>query len=57
MFKFDDRSLRPLVLALVPGQQGTLHNLKAMRIHLTNEVSGLINEFGPKLYEDFNEVR
>lgn len=27
-----------------------------MRIHLSNEVAALINDFGPNLYDDFNEV-
>jgi glycerol-3-phosphate O-acyltransferase/dihydroxyacetone phosphate acyltransferase len=51
------KSLRPLIIALVPGQQRSLDKLKAMRLHLSNEVSNVINEFGPKLYSDFNEWR
>lgn len=51
------RSLRPLIVALVPGQQRSLDKLKAMRVQLSNEVAELINDFGPTLYEDFNEVR
>jgi len=51
------RSLRPLIVALVPGQKRSLDKLKAMRVQLSNEVAGLINDFGPTLYEDFNEVR
>jgi hypothetical protein len=27
-----------------------------MRIHLANEVAELINDFGPKVYENFDEV-
>lgn len=27
-----------------------------MRIRLSNELSDVINEFGPKVFEDFNEV-
>ena len=50
------RSLPPLIIALVPGQQRSLNKLKTMRVHLSNEVAGLINRFGPQLYEDFNEV-
>jgi glycerol-3-phosphate O-acyltransferase / dihydroxyacetone phosphate acyltransferase len=50
------RSLRPLIVALIPGQQRSLENLKKMREHLSNEVAVLINDFGPKLYEDFNQV-
>jgi hypothetical protein len=46
-----------LIVALVPGQQRSLDKLKAMRVQLSNEVADLINDFGPTLYEDFNEVR
>ncbi|KAJ7582744.1 glycerol-3-phosphate O-acyltransferase [Mycena floridula] len=51
------KSLRPLIVALVPGQQRSLDKLKTMRVHLSNEVAALINDFGPKLYDDFNEWR
>jgi len=51
------RSLPPLIVALAPGQQRSLDKLKAMRIHLANEVAKLINDFGPKVYENFDEAR
>ncbi|CAK5276728.1 unnamed protein product [Mycena citricolor] len=51
------KSLPPLIVALIPGQQRSLDKLKAMRVHLSNEVSELINEFGPQIYEDFDEAR
>ncbi|KAF8636629.1 hypothetical protein AX17_003438 [Amanita inopinata Kibby_2008] len=51
------KSLRPLVIALIPGQQRSLDRLKAMRKQLANEVASLINDFGPRLYVDFNESR
>jgi hypothetical protein len=51
------RSLRPLIIALIPGQQRSLDKLKDMRLRLSNEVAVLINEFGPKIYDDFDEVR
>lgn len=44
-------------MALIPGQQRSLDKLKAMRVHLSNELAELINDFGPELYEDFNQVR
>ena len=50
------RSLRPLVVSLFPGQQILLDQLKAQRIALSNELTDVINEFGPQLYEDFDEV-
>lgn len=51
------RSLPPLIIALFPGQQRSLGKLKAERINLANQVASLINDFGPKLYDDFDEVR
>jgi hypothetical protein len=48
--------LRPLVVALVPGQQQLLDQLKEKRLHLSNEVAELINEYGPKMYQNFDEV-
>jgi len=51
------KSLRPLVVALVPGQQRSLDKLRTMREHLSNEVARVINDFGPTLYEDFNQWR
>jgi len=51
------KSLRPLVVAVVPGQQRLFDNLRAMRLKLSNEVADVINEFGPKLYDDFDQFR
>ncbi|KAI0695901.1 glycerol-3-phosphate O-acyltransferase [Cytidiella melzeri] len=51
------KSLRPLVVALLPGQQRSLDKIKDMRVKLANELVEVINEFGPKIYEDFNEFR
>ncbi|KAI0062297.1 glycerol-3-phosphate O-acyltransferase [Artomyces pyxidatus] len=51
------KSLRPLVVALIPGQQEYLIRLKEMRQELSNELVAIINEFGPQLYEDFEKWR
>ncbi|KAG8908510.1 hypothetical protein FRB99_005870 [Tulasnella sp. 403] len=51
------KSLRPLIIALFPGQQRQLDQIREMRQRLSNELSGVINEFGPKLYDDFDEWR
>jgi len=51
------KSLRQLIVELIPGQQRSLDKLKAMRLRLANEVAVVINEFGPKLYDDFDEFR
>lgn len=50
------RSLRPLFMALIPGQSRSLEKAKSLREHLSNEVATLIDEFGPRLYGDFNTV-
>jgi glycerol-3-phosphate O-acyltransferase/dihydroxyacetone phosphate acyltransferase len=49
-------SLRPLIVALLPGQQRSLERLKVMREQLANEVAEIINFFGPQIYEDFDRV-
>ncbi|KAI0302000.1 glycerol-3-phosphate O-acyltransferase [Russula brevipes] len=51
------KSLRPLIVSLVPGQQQYLERLKVMRRRLSNELMDVINEFGPKLYDDFDKNR
>ncbi|TFY74185.1 hypothetical protein EWM64_g9828, partial [Hericium alpestre] len=51
------KSLPPLVVALLPGQQRSLNRLKRMRLELSNELAEVINEFGPKMYEDFDKFR
>jgi glycerol-3-phosphate O-acyltransferase / dihydroxyacetone phosphate acyltransferase len=45
-----------LVVSLFPGQQRLLDELKAKRNALANELTDVVNEFGPELYEDFDEV-
>ena len=54
---FHDRSLRPLVVALIPGQQRSLEKVKRMREEVSNELAEVINEFGPQMFDDFDEVR
>ncbi|KIO34813.1 hypothetical protein M407DRAFT_240595 [Tulasnella calospora MUT 4182] len=51
------KSLRPLVISLFPGQQVQLDKIRKERERLAKELSDVINEFGPKLYEDFEEWR
>ncbi|KAJ6596859.1 glycerol-3-phosphate O-acyltransferase [Mycena vulgaris] len=50
-------STRPLIVALFPGQQRSLGRLKTMREQLSNEVVEVINTFGPRMYDDFNQWR
>ena len=40
----------------MPGQQQYLERLKVMRRTLSNELIDIINEFGPKLYDDFDKA-
>lgn len=48
--------MRPLFIALVPGQLEHLEELKTMRRRLASEVRDIVNEYGPRLYEDFEKV-
>jgi hypothetical protein len=40
----------------MPGQQQYLERLKVMRRTLSNELMDVINEYGPKLYDDFDKA-
>ncbi|KAI0928787.1 hypothetical protein AcV7_008831 [Taiwanofungus camphoratus] len=51
------KSLRPLIVALAPGQQRSLNRLKAMRIEVSNELAEVVREFGPQLYENYDDLR
>ncbi|KAL5521662.1 SCT1_1 [Sanghuangporus sanghuang] len=49
------RSLRPLVIALFPGQHRRLNEIKRTRKTLSNELTSLVNELAPILWEDFDK--
>ncbi|WWD17819.1 hypothetical protein CI109_102262 [Kwoniella shandongensis] len=51
------KSLRPLFLSVWPGNQREVNKLRDMREGLANEISEVIDEFGPKLYENFQRAR
>ncbi|KAI1993418.1 Glycerol-3-phosphate/dihydroxyacetone phosphate acyltransferase [Ophidiomyces ophidiicola] len=51
------KSLRPLVLSLNPTSANTLHKLRIRRQELSENVTSLINTFGPELYPDFDATR
>ncbi|CAE6505293.1 unnamed protein product [Rhizoctonia solani] len=51
------KSLRPLVVQLIPGQTKQLERVKRQRAAIANELVECINEFGPKLWDDFDEFR
>lgn len=54
---FPLRSLRPLIVTLFPGQKRHLEKVKKMRESLANELSEVINEYAPKIWDDFDYVR
>ena len=56
MFLIFHRSLRPLVVAIAPGGQMYLEHVKSMRSKLAEELREVISEYGPKIWEDFDEV-
>lgn len=51
------RSLRPLFLSVIPGNEKQLDKLRTMRASLQEDISGIVNEFGPQLFEDFQQAR
>lgn len=51
------KSLRPLIAVMIPGQQRELDNLKNMRKRLSQEIHDLVDELGPTLFENFNQIR
>ncbi|KAK1926771.1 hypothetical protein DB88DRAFT_180717 [Papiliotrema laurentii] len=51
------KSLRPLFLSVWPGNQREVNRLREMRERISNELSEVIDEFGPQLYENFNQAR
>ncbi|GAO13337.1 hypothetical protein UVI_02013480 [Ustilaginoidea virens] len=51
------KSLRPLVLYLVPSSDFNIHTLRARRAELSSQVTDLINELGPEMFPDFDKTR
>ncbi|ODO07219.1 glycerol-3-phosphate O-acyltransferase/dihydroxyacetone phosphate acyltransferase [Cryptococcus wingfieldii CBS 7118] len=51
------KSLRPLFLSVWPGNQREADKLREMRESLTEEISEVIDEFGPELYDNFQRGR
>ncbi|KAL7417092.1 glycerol-3-phosphate O-acyltransferase [Mrakia frigida] len=51
------KSLPPLVVSLIPGNEKQLENLRKRRARLEEELAGVINTFGPEVFENFNESR
>ncbi|KAL8293583.1 hypothetical protein RQP46_000284 [Phenoliferia psychrophenolica] len=51
------KSLRPLFLSLLPGNSKQLDDIRRMRASLRHDISDVVEEFGPKLFEDFQQAR
>ena len=51
------KSLRPLLLCLIPSSGNSLVKLRQRREALVNEVTQVINELGPELFPDFDAQR
>ncbi|KAF4618731.1 hypothetical protein D9613_010163 [Agrocybe pediades] len=51
------KSLPPLIVALIPGQNRSLEKLRAMRANLAERVADLVDDLGPEVIDDFDESR
>lgn len=51
------KSLPPLLLSVWPGNQRQVRKLKEMREELSNDINDVIAEFGPKLFDNFENSR
>ncbi|CAG8570949.1 879_t:CDS:2 [Ambispora gerdemannii] len=51
------KSLKPLLLSLLPGRRDDIQNLSEVREKLSHDLTELINELGPKIYADFDAER
>ncbi|TIB30187.1 hypothetical protein E3P84_03448 [Wallemia ichthyophaga] len=50
------KSLRPLFVNLLPWNEKELSKIKRMRQDLANELTDIIEEYGPKQMEDFEKI-
>jgi glycerol-3-phosphate O-acyltransferase/dihydroxyacetone phosphate acyltransferase len=51
------KSLRPLVLCLVPSSGYNIHRLREQRAELSSQVTDVINDLGPEMFSDFEKTR
>ncbi|KAL1735328.1 hypothetical protein EV714DRAFT_200852 [Schizophyllum commune] len=51
------KSLPPLIVALVPGQQKALLKLKRTREELSKRLTDVVDELGPQIYDNFKKTR
>lgn len=51
------KSIRPLFLSIIPGQENTIDDLRKARSELQKTITSLINELAPEIYPDFDSTR
>ncbi|GAA5841523.1 hypothetical protein JCM11251_001251 [Rhodosporidiobolus azoricus] len=51
------KSLRPLLLSLIPGKEPQLLKLRHQRDELASELNDLVDELAPTIFEDFDKNR
>ncbi|GAA6027037.1 hypothetical protein JCM8097_006059 [Rhodosporidiobolus ruineniae] len=51
------KSMRPLVLSLIPGKEPQLLKLRAQREALASELNDLVDELAPTIFEEFDRNR
>ncbi|EJP67305.1 acyltransferase-like protein [Beauveria bassiana ARSEF 2860] len=51
------KSLRPLVLCVFPSSGYNIHRLREQRAKLSAQVTDVINELGPEMFDDFEKTR
>ncbi|KAF9993126.1 hypothetical protein BGZ80_008722 [Entomortierella chlamydospora] len=51
------KSIRPLFLSIIPGEESTIDDLRNSRAELKKTVTNLINELAPEIYPDFDSTR
>ncbi|KAG5917811.1 hypothetical protein E4U42_007108 [Claviceps africana] len=51
------KSLRPLVLCVLPRSDFNIHTLRLSRAELSAQVTELINTLGPEMFPDFDKTR
>ncbi|KAG0047558.1 hypothetical protein BGZ83_007412 [Gryganskiella cystojenkinii] len=51
------KSIRPLFLSIIPGEENTINELRKSRAELQKTITNLINELAPEIYPDFDSKR
>ncbi|KAF9429526.1 hypothetical protein BGZ76_001216 [Entomortierella beljakovae] len=51
------KSIRPLFLSIIPGEDDTINELRRSRSELQKTITELINELAPEIYPDFDSKR